>query len=219
MKESYEMEIDRVNYEYLNASQIVSETDPFTVERYKQFLKYFPHDARDILDIGCNTGRGGKILKSKHTLLNLVGLDCVKSRLEQLPKGLYDSYIYGFSTHIDLPDSSFDIICAGEFIEHLKLSDAVQTLRECYRVLRPKGILLLTTPNPSYLRLYFTGKKVLGGAHLSQFYSTGLSEILTDVGFSNLIVKGSGKITRLLGENFPFLCFYGSYLVSATKTF
>ena len=51
------------NYEAINLLQPESEHDPFTVERYHQFFKHFPVVTQTVLDIGCNTGRGGKVLK------------------------------------------------------------------------------------------------------------------------------------------------------------
>ena len=33
--------------------------DPFTGKRYRQFHRFFRADSRKILDVGCNTGRGG----------------------------------------------------------------------------------------------------------------------------------------------------------------
>lgn len=207
----------KIDYEALNERQAVSEQDPFTEERYRQFFRHFPAGAQRVLDAGCNTGKGGAVLRGLDAGLHLVGLDCVKSRLERLPKDVYREAILGFSTAIDTPDASFDVVCAGEFIEHLEMSDVQKTVEEFRRVLRPGGVLLLTTPNPDYLRLKLTGRSVLGGAHLSQHRVGDLTRMLREVGFVNIRVKGSGKVSRFLGESFPLLSFYGSYLVSAEK--
>lgn len=43
-----------------------------------------------------------------------------------------------------------DVVVAGEFIEHLVYHDFIFSLKEFFRVLRPGGRLLLTTPNPEY---------------------------------------------------------------------
>jgi len=208
---------EHINYEFLNEKQTISENDPFTLERYLQFSKHMPSGRLKVLDVGCNTGRGGMVLKKNNSELILVGLDCVKNRLERLPKALYDSYIYGFSTAINVSDDSFDAICAGEFIEHLVTKDVITSLIEFYRILRPNGVLLLTTPNPNYLRLKLTGGSVLGGAHLSQHRIEELSTTLNQIGFNSILVRGSGKVSRFLGENCPILSLYGSYLLCANK--
>ncbi len=58
-------------YEVQNA-QDVSERDPFTLERYEQFFNFFPKEAIKVLDVGCNTGRGGLRLKELNSNLTLI---------------------------------------------------------------------------------------------------------------------------------------------------
>ncbi len=205
------------NYEEINIAQEVSETDPFTLERYKQFSCHFPEQVKTVLDVGCNTGRGGSILKELNPHLQLVGLDCVDSRLAKIPKEIYSSTICSYSTDINAPESSFDVVVSGEFIEHIYPDEVLKTLQEFYRIIRPGGRLLLTTPNPNYLRLKLTGGSVLGGAHVSQHYPADLKQQLESVGFVNVQLMGSGKITRILGERLPILAFYGSYLTIADR--
>ena len=77
--------------------------------------------------------------------------------------------------------------------------------------------MLLTTPNPGYLRLKFIRGSVLGGAHLSQHHPDMMKLRLRMLGFNNVRIKGSGKVTRYLGCRFPFLPVYGSYLAVADK--
>ena len=69
-----------------NRSQCVSETDSFTPDRYRQMQSHFPEGAKKILDVGCNTGRGGIVLKGINAAYELTGLDCVPERLAALDK-------------------------------------------------------------------------------------------------------------------------------------
>ena len=59
---------------------------------------------------------------------------------------------------IPLPDNSIDIIIAGELIEHL--NSPLSFLNECKRILKKKGIIILSTPNLNSLKNRF---KVLFG--------------------------------------------------------
>ncbi|VAX20408.1 hypothetical protein MNBD_NITROSPINAE01-1930 [hydrothermal vent metagenome] len=206
------------DYVELNKKQKFSETDSFTPHRYRQFYTYFPINPRHVLDVGCNTGRGGEVLKGLNSELLITGLDCVASRLESLPKSVYQLAVNSFSNQMGLADSSFDVIVAGEFIEHLRDDDVEPTLNEFFRILRAGGRLLLTPPNPAYLRLKLTGGSVTGGAHLSEHSHVDLKRKLQEIGFSNVKICGSGRVSKILGSRFPFLSVYGSYLAVADKT-
>ncbi|HEY4246546.1 MAG TPA: methyltransferase domain-containing protein [Lacunisphaera sp.] len=54
-----------------------------------------------------------------------------------------------------LPDQSFDYILAEHIIEHISRLDAERMIAECFRILRPNGVLRIGTPDlERYLSLY-----------------------------------------------------------------
>ena len=53
------------------------------------FQRHFPAFARSVLDIGCNTGRDGSVLKERDSELGITGLDRVQERLDRLPPASY----------------------------------------------------------------------------------------------------------------------------------
>ena len=61
---------------------------------------------------------------------------------------------------LPIDDASFDVAVMTEVLEHLR-EYPVRSLREVLRILRPRGILILTTPNQAYLakRLRLLGGK------------------------------------------------------------
>jgi predicted SAM-dependent methyltransferase len=67
----------------------------------------------------------------------------VESRLKKIPRTIYDRSICSYSTDVRAENASFDIIVAGEFIEHLYDKDVLPTLQEFYRLLKPQGRLLV----------------------------------------------------------------------------
>ena len=141
---------DREHYEVLNLTQPESESDTFTVERYCQFHRHFPRGCLNVLDVGCNTGRGGQILAELGTF-KITGLDAVQEPDRTSPIRL----CRGDPRHLDKhppDDGSFDVVLAGEFIEHLYGKDVGPSLFEFFRVLRKGGRLLVTTLNPSGLK-------------------------------------------------------------------
>jgi ubiquinone/menaquinone biosynthesis C-methylase UbiE len=207
-----------ITYEKFNAQQEASERDPFTEERYRQFYRFFPKNAATVLDIGCNTGRGGKVLKSFNQKLQISGLDCVKDRLEQLPSEVYHQGIYGLSTDIPSDDRTFDIVVAGEFIEHIYPMDVDKTLAEIFRVLKVGGRFLLTTPNPLDIKKKIRGESIMDApSHVSQHFYDTLKLKLKMMGYASVKVYGSGKVTRYIGYYFPLLNIYGSYMIMGDK--
>ena len=204
-------------YEALNTLQLISEKDEFTKDRYRQFLKFFPKKTHRVLDLGCNTGRGGVVLKKRNPSLSISGLDCVKDRLARIPDGIYEEKIYGLSTEIPVANDSFDVIVAGEVLEHLYPEDIDRTLSEIFRILKVGGRLLLTTPNPKDIKRRVKRKSVLGGCHVSQHFDDVLKWRMKLIGFSKVRVVGTGKVSRYLGYRFPWLSMYGSYMAMGDK--
>ena len=88
------------------------------------------------------------------------------SRTSDWPYGDRFAYLRSRGDRIDLRDSSVDLFFTGECIEHIENTDAF--LDEIHRVLRPRGTLILTTPNTD---AYFYQRKgehyAVGPEHLA----------------------------------------------------
>src|SRR5258708_4831756 len=143
---------DRSEIVEANRAQKISERDTFTEERYRQFYAHLPAGAKRIMDVGCGIGRGGAALKSCDAGLELTGLDCVPERIEALDKGIFSRGLCAFTTDIPAENGHYDAVVAGEFLEHVPPLQVDATLAEFFRVLRLRGRVLLTTPNPNYLK-------------------------------------------------------------------
>lgn len=109
-----------------------------------RMLKKFNNRKLKFLDLGCGDGSFLEYLK-KETQFQLVGVDSSKLQIKKCnSKNLK---VIRADIEIDLPfeDNSFDIVYSGEVIEHLYNPDFF--LQEVKRILKPKGYLLLSTPN------------------------------------------------------------------------
>ncbi len=210
--------MDSKNQKYRdgNTEQSIALGDTFSLERYRQFARHLPAGRLRVLDVGCAEGRGGAELCRIRPDVELCGLDCVAERLAKLPP-CYRSGIEGLTQEIPADDLSFDAVVAGEFLEHLYPADVDPTLCEFQRILKIGGTLLMTTPNPHSLMKRLRGGSVFGVAHLTQHFPALLKKRLMLHGFSGVRVFGSGKATRYLGQHFPILAAYGSYLIRARK--
>ncbi len=202
----------------LNKNQTISEIDSFTVERYLQFSNYINSNVSSILDIGCNTGRGGVELKKKFPKVKLIGLDLVEDRLKKIPSGIYENLICNEGHNTGLESNSIDIIVAGEVIEHIEKSKIESTLKEFYRILKPSGLLLTTTPNPNSLLVKLGRNSVFNDPSHVNIMSIKQCEIfLKNAGFNNVKSLGSGKATRYISEKIPLMFLFGSYLSISKK--
>jgi glycosyltransferase involved in cell wall biosynthesis/SAM-dependent methyltransferase len=208
---------DVERYADVNAADAASEQDDYTRERYAQFARRIPRGARGVLDVGCGVGRGGEELLRSLPGLEIVGLDAVTTRLPAAQARGYSRTVCASATHIPLEDGRCDAVVAGELIEHLEDSDVDAALADMRRVLRPGGVLMLTTPNPNGLTFRLRGRTTLGGNHLSAHPPRSLRRRLLRLGFSPVKLSGSGRMTRRVGERFPVLSVYGSYLVYAVR--
>ena len=207
------------NYEQVNKLQKNSEVNPLTPARYRQFVQHFPRKVETVLDVGCNNGRGGVVIKEMlgHSI-KLYGVECVQERIDQIPAGVYEKVFYRLADDIPLNDDSVDVVVAGEIIEHVLPGEVDAVVFELFRILKIGGRLLMTTPNPGYLRNRIMGRSVLGDiGHVSQHHPRAMKLRLLLAGFSRIKLRGSGRARNYLGERFPLLFPYGIYLVSADK--
>ena len=201
------------DYAALNAAQTASETDSFTLYRYAQFARHLGAATR-ILDVGCNTGRGGKVLRQANPSAHIEGLEMLAARAALVPAGIYEAVTVGDLAAIDLAGAQFDALVMGELIEHVPYPALEYFLSSVARVLSPGGRVLLTTPNPHYLFLRWRGGSVLGGAHVSVHCPAALSELLNHRGFRVVRVEGTGRVSRVVGVRLP-LPLYGSFMLVA----
>ena len=200
-----------------NAHQKISETDSYTKERYMSFLTHFSTDQLSILDFGCNTGRGGEVLKEKNPNLTLYGADIIKERLQKIPINIYEK-IFDLS-EINLNDTNIllDAIVSGEVVEHIPFEILVEYLIVFKRLLKSNGKLILTTPNPnSFLVRLGRDGVIKDPSHINLMNYKFLLEVLLKLGYKNCKLVGSGKATRFVGRNFPLMGVYGSYMIIAS---
>ncbi len=66
-----------------------------------------------------------------------------------------------------IPSKSFDYIFSEHLFEHLTYEQAKNMLNECYRVLKPDGIIRIATPNIGFLiDLYFNPQKEINKSYI-----------------------------------------------------
>ena len=200
-----------------NLKQSWSEVDPFTLERYKQFCTYLSN-GQSVLDIGCNTGRGGVVLKSTFSDLKLYGIDLIQERADKIPLGIYENVFVDSIVTANCEGLKFDRIIAGEVIEHIPKEIFVDMLLNCKRLLKDDGLILFTTPNPNSLLVKLGRDSVFQDAsHVNIMSIKDFRAIVVKAGLKVQFIEGSGKASRFLGYSFPLTSLYGSYLAVIIK--
>ena len=93
---------------------------------------------------------------------------------------------------LDVPASSFDTVISAEVIEHLENPRSV--VREFFRLLRPKGELVLSTPNNESwralinlaIRGHYTTFLLNYPDHITALLRLDIERILTEAGFADV---------------------------------
>lgn len=157
----------------------------FAQARYQFALKYA--FGKIVLDAGCGTGYGTYELSKKAK--KVYGIDqniAVIKYAQKVYKNKNLSFQAGNLEKIRFPKNRFDLICIFEVIEHV--NDYKGFLKELYRVLKPGGTLLISTPNKSIYSPYT--KRPFYPYHFHEFYLDEFKEMLVDF-----------KIEAMLGQS------------------
>jgi len=153
----------------------------YGIRRYRLAKGFISKNKRRlILDVGCGTGFGMVILKNSS---EIIGIDCSVDAV-QYGRENYGhekaNFLVADAHHLPFRDSLFDCVLCLEVIEHVKSPDIV--ISEVRRVLRPKGSLVLSTPN---------AKTPTGNPfHLKEFSYQELLDFIEQFGFEISFSRG-----------------------------
>ena len=117
-------------------------------EKRSQLFKKWAGKNKKVLDMGCRDG-----ILTRHFIEKneVTGLDIDQLALEACKKNLNIETIWAdFSLQIPIPTSSFDVVIAGEVIEHLPYPEI--TISEVSRILKPEGLFIGSVPNSYHLK-------------------------------------------------------------------
>ena len=100
-------------------------------------------DGALVLDVG--TGNGVTASRLAQRGFRVVASDIMPSGVQHLPGALHGRVLLDAEAALPFGDGTLDGILAGDVVQNLY--DPLRFLVECRRVLRPAGVLALTTPN------------------------------------------------------------------------
>jgi 2-polyprenyl-3-methyl-5-hydroxy-6-metoxy-1,4-benzoquinol methylase len=143
----------------------------------------------DVLDFGAGIGSFARALHAMGRFRSVTGVDIIPAPAD-LPAGITWT-TQDLNDPTAFPAESFDVIVSAEVVEHLENPRAVA--REWYRLLRPGGHLLISTPNNESWRaliaLVVRGHFVLFGdesypAHITALLRKDIARVLREAGFA-----------------------------------
>jgi malonyl-CoA O-methyltransferase len=160
-----------------------------------------------VLDAGCGTGLGLRLLKARYPKAVVVGLDLALPMLQMARRQDADQGLSSFIRRL-LPGgtpppqhlcadierlpfrtSSLDLVWSSLALQWV--SDPEATFRELHRVMAPRGLLLFATFGPDTLKeLRRAFAQVDGGAHVSTFIDLhDIGDMLVHAGFQHPVME------------------------------
>ena len=131
---------ERAHYD--EANNVTYQRCQFAYEFAKPFIT-----GKNVLDVGCGLAYGTALMAA--SALQITGVDYDEITIDENRKEYGNvqnlDFRHGQIPPLPFEDGTFDVITAFQFIEHIK--PRKEFLKECIRVLKPGGSLLVTTPN------------------------------------------------------------------------
>lgn len=146
------------------------------------------NNGKIVLDLGARQGSFNRVFRELN-FEKIIAIDIDVDALEI--NDANEKYLLNLERSLPFNDNTFEYIYAAELIEHL--NKRKEFLEEIYRILKPSGKLMLTTPNRKSIIAFFD--KIIGrfiengkwnGHDYSHKYVYDFYEIkylLIDVGF------------------------------------
>jgi SAM-dependent methyltransferase len=139
----------------------------------------------DVLEAGCGEGYGADLIAGVARRVTALDYDeatvaHVRARYPRV------QVRHANLTELPLADSSVDVVVNFQVIEHLW--DQARFVSECARVLRPSGLLMVSTPN----RITFSpGRDTpINPFHTRELNADELTKLLVDAGFASVSLSG-----------------------------
>lgn len=182
-------------------SELPRGTRPAMFAARRDFLLEHVRPGERVLDAGC--GEGAFLAELADAGAQVVGIDVAEQALARAASagaGGGELHRVPVDGPWPLADASFDLVWAGEVLEHV--ADTAAWLSEARRVLRSGGRLLLSTPAHDRLALIalalsprrFERRFDPRGEHLRFYTRRTLRALLEDFGFEQIEISGAGGL-------------------------
>jgi ubiquinone/menaquinone biosynthesis C-methylase UbiE len=186
------------NKSYLDTGLLYEWSDDDLRERHqKRYLSHLMNAPGKVLEIG--SGRGVMLRLMKNAGITAYGLDSFEEAVNDCKgKGLDVVHSDALSHLATLPAASLGGIFCAHVIEHMQPAQAIELIKESYRVLKPGARIVIITPNPKDLR---TSERFwLDVTHVRPYPEKLLIVLLKREGFYNIKSNEDGEPARNIFE-------------------
>lgn len=141
------MKKESENMEFTGERYIPTEQGRIRLEHYHRYAMVLDVvKEKDVLDVACGEGYGSSCMAD--VARSVVGVDISDEAVQHASSSYKKpnlAFRQGSATALDFAEASFDVVVSFETIEHL--AEQAQMLAEIRRVLRPNGVLVISSPN------------------------------------------------------------------------
>ncbi len=146
---------------------------------------------RRILDLGCGTGSTTLLLKRRFPEAKVVGLDLspymlVMARHKATEEGLKIDWRQGKAEETGLEENSFDVISLSLLFHETPPAVSQEILRECFRLLRVGGEVVVLDGNQGSLRQTPWLMEVFEEPYIADYAQGDVGEWMQQAGFATV---------------------------------
>lgn len=195
--------------------------------RHKFILSFCGNlSGKNVLDIGCSFGWLEK-MAIEQGVKEIIGIEPNEKSFHNIkeinPKV---KYVIGRAESLPFNNNSFDIVIMLEVLEHIPKGTEEIAFIEIYRVLKPGGKLILSTPNDKFINSMLDPAWFFGHRHYRPSY---LKKILNKSGYKiekEFLYGGFWEMFRMIPHYFfkwvfqmedPFKSYFEKKIESDSK--
>ncbi len=132
-------------------------------------LKKYDLKRKSIVDIGSSFGWLEKEILAWEPSVKITGIEPDKSAVDFSIKNIKKAkFLVGDALDLPVKKSQADIATLFDVIEHVPVNTEHKALAEVHRILKPKGLLFLTTPNSTFFMNLLDMAYYFGHRHYSK---------------------------------------------------
>lgn len=156
---------------------------PIYLDKNISIANFLKNRNGKLLDIGVGYGTLEKILINRFSKLEFFGIDISKEAINRIKELVNGEYLVADAQKIPFGNNSFDFIVELDVLEHLNDAGINRSLKEVTRVIKNKGIFIVSVPlNESVEDKYLN-------RHIVSFDENNILKLLIDNGFGIIKTK------------------------------